>query len=321
MNRLFLTIELMNGEDFKRFFPDYNKERIYQDYSIEYEVSFAHKDIINKEFWTDLRFKNESDKILEIVDIHNMNKSSQKKIYSIVQDIYMDWFPIGSDSRLSGGNHFHITIPREWRDMFTELFSRIWYSSNWSSLTLFNKYIEENLWGLQRWLGLYQKIYNRKFYTRPFPFRNSRFDKIEVTMCRDDQASYKWWFVMMKSSYWSSSEWCTWYSSLEFRWNNVIDTRLYGFYLWCLKAAIFWDFGTDIIKENLKDIYTDDSYYTWNEISLYSLQLLWRYSNIDNKNIENIKAFLIYLYKDYPKAAIALREYLSEHWIQFRAIW
>jgi len=291
----------MNGLDpkeFKELFPDYDPNGNYRDYSIELEYGCDFHNTLQAICPFD--HKRESTKIFEPRDIHKKNYILRHKLFTACKERYQDSFPIWANDQLSGWNHFHITIPKEIREDIFKAFK-------------FN-YVGSTLWNLMQNIPLYAKIYRDKYFSRPFFTSNSECNRALIWN------DWKGYFVVVKQSYLTSGTWS--YRSIEFRWNNVIDTRLYWYYLGCLRAAVFQDFELSSNKSNVNMLWSHNASLVTrnnpnpiNETSLSYLYLKWEWKMIRNYHLQNIKAFVFYVNQYYPNAAKNLYEYIQERWI------
>ena len=289
----------------KNCFEDYKVKNIGKTACIELEVAAKHKenktDPFNKEFPTATTgCKYESNKIIELRGIHLLEDKKRIAIYRYFQQYYKDKFPVWADTHLSWWVHFHAFFRKGIEHGFNTVKFKI-NSSNYVSNFLS--------------LPLYAKIRNKQFFVRPN-------GKIDLPTSQDNYKQHTTYndlyLTRLKTSFrtnWvSASPWTNnnWHLSLEFRMNNVLDTRLYWYYIWQLLLAEKWI----ILKRVLKPI-EDNRTINFSDSTTQSLSnLTWTsYTDEEFNTIkENFKVLLKVLrFEWFKNTAKHLHDYWKEN--------
>lgn len=281
-------------------FRDYNPDGLWNwDYAIEAEVS---SDFTEK---YDYEYDEESSNIHELYWLHDYSSPRRKQVYNHLIDVYADRFPVWENDCISWWIHFHV---------FNWNFEWI----NWQEL----KYKMLNL-------PLHCKIFEWKLYSRDITYR-ARFQK-------PDETNDKYAFATYKSSF---SQWALdsrpddhqFYTgdeddyeespirSIEFRANNVMDKRIYWYYVWMLIATKEWvklKKTSSSLRDYVSTWDTSDHYNWWDDLHCNSIY--WHFMSAEDLKVVRCNTYIIlqllrkhWLYK----AAKALKEYLLSRWIE-----
>lgn len=263
-------------------FLDYSREWLFKDmYAIELEVSTNY---INENFrwWT---IHSESTHIKEFIQLHDRSVDDIKKVIDHTTDFYKERFPVGSSWQLSWGVHFHL---------FNWDFK--WMDRGMLSLKLLNCPL---FWKIKR-----QKIYIRYMWS----WSIFRTDWVIATDSKSDAVTYK---RNSHSDHWKRFS----KPSIEFRCNNVIDTRMYWYYVWivlAVKGDVKFKKTSDRLREYCKKWnpldYRGDHEMELKDIVWHRIdEEDWIVMNFNIMKILNLleKHWLI-------EAGLALQEYLNE---------
>ena len=279
---------------------DYRKEDfcntgVEEPFAIELEVGINFK----REYLSDYKVYSESENIDEFYRVHDLPEIDRMKVLDTCVDFYKDKFPVGRDTRISGGVHFHL---------FWE------YGDVINDYQQFKEAILNCPLHLKIWKGV---LYGRMMYNR------ARFGD-SIRMCFDDKED----FISLKNEFWTSNTELNSYNttdSIEFRCNNVIDSRILGFY-----QGVVLVVRKGIKLKKVSDTLTgyariwDDNYYTkescnWGS-DLEMQYIKWIKLEDEDKKIvrANIKIIFDLLKEEgLTKSAEALREYLIENGIRY----
>ncbi len=279
-------------------YADYSKEDIWTKISIELEVAKKDAQEINKQFPT-LKIKMESSEIGEILNIHKLGTKDRQKIYRDIKKIYKDKFPVWQDECLSWGVHFHAffkeTISRNTIDSLDFKINFAEYNSNFQALPL------------------YCKANGHTFFTRPNGqgFSNSASELTCAMMWRNSVGGFRNNFRSHQIGYGyndnnrSEDE----YKSIEFRCNNITDTRIYGYYIWQLLLA---EMGIKLntLSKEIDISYQHHSTEYKNIVELEGTKYTWKDSDTIRSNLSIL---LMALRKNwFREAAKQLRAYTKE---------
>lgn len=281
----------------KDIYADYAKENIGTKISIELEVSKEDAEQVKDKFPT-LKIKMESYRIGEILNIHELATEARQKIYKDIKKIYKDKFPVWQDTYLSWGVHFHA--------FFKETINRDTINSLQFKLN-FNDY-NKNFQALP----LYAKAQGHKFCSRPngqdFEWNS---DTLAYNMMwRTSVGGFRNSFRSHQIGYgYNTNEWRDEYKSIEFRCNNITDTRIYGYYIGQLLLAE-QGIKLNILSTTLRSERT--SFNKW--YKAVSELTGTTYSGEDSEKIRsNFAILLVTLRKNgFREAAKQLRAYAKE---------
>lgn len=303
-------------------FKDRSHEEAFTDkaFAFEAECSATDSEVFNGQIGKSI-FCRYNARIWEAEGIHLLSSDHKQKIMKLMKDKYEYEFPIGCDGYTSGWNHFHIFYDVE----------------SFEALRLV-----ENSQLLEQWqvaVPLYAKYHNWKWYHR----HNNRAQSLnEHTLLPVGSKSYS---NCLKTSY-SSTRSDPEVRSIEYRLNNVLDPRLYGYYLAC---TIAWVTGikpdmsnpeytaqTDRVFYGMTEDfgYYDEDDYDEDEYDEYDTSN-WRTSNFDIRdttrshlwevvNQEFVNANMKTLFDildnfGMVKAKKSLQDYLEEYQIPYSA--
>lgn len=189
---------------------DMNPEDIYTDMHFSQELELSTEQYF-EEYLPDEAYTHDcSSNITEIDGLHTVRHSDALAYYEKVKEYYKDKLPLGRDTYLSGGNHFHIFITT--RDQLDSI------SNAW-------EYIAPRMYNLIHGVPLYAKFKKFEdgkmwFFSRRAWWHRQAYEISNNKSCG----------ICAKDEY-SSSDDCDWtVQSLEFRMNWVIDNRIYGLY-------------------------------------------------------------------------------------------
>lgn len=267
-------------------FPDYNLSGFFNGlYAIEPEIS----DNFRKEALLGYSYHSESYKIKELNRLHEESEEGRTKAINLITEFYKDKFPIWGDNRLSWGVHFHIFK---------------WDYRKIKNSGLSYKILNCPLHCKIKW----NKIYNRYLCNRSmFPTTDSFL-----------YSNSKGYAFCYKNRYTSN----TTGTSIEFRCNNVFDSRMYWYYVWliiCVKNNIKFKKTSDQLREYAKNWSRIEYDSDLNDLELYKINW-YRVSEEDMKVIKYnsiliLKALEIHWLFN---AALALKEYLNECWLDIK---
>lgn len=214
----------------KDLFCDYKAENTWKSICIELEVTTKDCNDIVWKYKYPLQWYRETDKIYEILNIHTTPTNIRKKIYNDVKNIYKEKFPVGEDTFLSWWVHFHTFL----KEPITK--TSIREGNNILNFKLpLSSYINNFLN-----LPLFLKVKDFNFFWRPWKIPN-----IEDARPQSITDFLLWW---RNSAGWFRDTFRShrdntnneFIKSIEFRCNNVIDVRLYWYYIWMLILAEQW---------------------------------------------------------------------------------
>jgi len=279
---------------------DYKKENfcnagVEEAYAIELEVWIEFANCVLRDYTSYY----ESDNIKELFQVHRLSEADRLNILELSTREYKDKFPVGEDECISGGCHFH-------------LFGN--YIELKNNKQDFKEVILNCPLHLKIWKG---QLYGRSMEDRAFFWWN---DEIRFNSKCD--------FISLKDEFWTSSQEGSARDeetdSIEFRCNNVIDSRILGFYQGVTLAVQKW------VK--LKEIsYTakmygrnwDDNCYYYessNQEDIFIKGIEWISLSKEDKKVVrvNIKTIFSLLKEEgLEGSAKALREYLRENGIRY----
>ena len=285
---------------------DYSKEEIGNHISIELEVANIDANNIQKQY-PNAYPKSESSKIKEITNIHQLPLLDRQEIYKTIKNIYKDTFPIGWDTMLSGGVHFHAFMNRNMTGpeiaSIPFKLNFIEYAHNFNALPLYCK---------ANWMQFYRRPNcSIESYTESMWYRHYNMQRallwIEPSLASGSRTSVGGWRKSFRT-HWIDYDT---FRSMEFRCNNITDTRIYGYYIGQLllaEAGIKLEKLSKIVKQ------TENPNPSGIHITLSELQWTVYDSPEDQKKIrQNLQLLLVILRKNkFTKAAYNLRMYAKE---------
>lgn len=176
-----------------------------------------------------------SSRIEEIDKLYKASKEQRMTYYAAVKELYKNNFPLGGDSYLSGGNHFHI-------------FFKTGYEIN--ELYGADEDFVKALYTFIKSLPFYAKFKKHEDGTRKFYSRRNWGHSVSSSIMQT-----KSYGISAKLSYASSDSRRSYGSqiaiedtsgvqSVEFRMNSNIDDRIYGLYQAAILYAIDKSLGT-----------------------------------------------------------------------------
>lgn len=194
-------------------FQDYGPEDVWKKWAFALEAEIAVQDAAdwNKMTGTNL-FRKYTSRIWESERAHELEGWEKLRLMDFLRKNYDYHIPFGADSYLSGGNHFHIFFNEETYDFWRN----------------FNKANKFEAWF--KYAPLYAKYHEWVWFNR----RNFRATPIGTIIPNWSKCAS----VTLKNYYTGGCPSGT--RSLEFRLNNVLDARLYGYYLWMMLTVAFW---------------------------------------------------------------------------------
>lgn len=89
---------------------DMNPEDIYTDMHFSQELELSNEQYFEEYLPDEADTHDCSSNIVEIDRLHTVRHSDALAYYEKVKEYYKDKLPLGRDTYLSGGNHFHIFI-------------------------------------------------------------------------------------------------------------------------------------------------------------------------------------------------------------------
>lgn len=274
---------------------DYKRE----DFCNEDEPNaFAIEPEVSAEFYREslgrFDYNSESSHIYELIGVHKMSENDRMDCLDIIEEEYAEKFPIWSDEHLSWGVHF-------------VLFGEYGFLYN-SKRNIKYKMLN---------CPLFNKIRKNEFFSRDISGR----------------ASFSWsgeriryWskgdFVSLKDELLTNNEDVEWVP-IEFRCNNVVDSRILGYYQWIILAVKEWvkfkktsSSLREAVAEGIGGCYGDDiedgnisiDNLSWHSASRedmrairYNIKLIFKL--LEDKGLVNSKD--------------ALREYLKERGVRY----
>lgn len=280
-------------------FLDYSKEEIGKHISIELEVAHADARKIVDKYPQVLRAHGESSKIYEIVNIHKLDIVDRKSIYGSIAKIYKDTFPIGADEYLSGWVHFHAFMKK---NMERDEIEQIEFKLNFEGY-------KDNYHALP----LYAKANNMTFYRRQNGgLDNYSYSAATTIMGTMMSGNYGWRHPVggFRSSFRTTRVEYPEFRSVEFRCNNILDTRIYGYYIGQMLLA---EAGIKLEQLSTKVEATSNPKprgYTINISELQGTTYTW---DDVTKIKRNLKLLLAVLRKNkFTKAAYNLNKYAKD---------
>jgi len=229
-----------------QLFNDMSEEWLFHDYAIELEVSHESakkaKALIPAEAQALLREKSESGRICELSYVHKLDKENIKIIYDSLYETYKDKLPIGNDGYLSWWTHFHTFFNNksDYKKFLQDKFCirsllDYWPISNkWIRTVMdFNHLMTQNFSAVPLFFKYHNDILiwrkNQKSVFKTFKWYKDSSDPKHAY--RQIWWKYNWGIRTFK-------DWLFW--SIEFRLNQPIDIRLYGFYTWIYMLSLLW---------------------------------------------------------------------------------
>lgn len=223
-------------------FKDMSSKWLYHDYAIELEVSHESAEkaisLLDKKNKDKLYMKKESWRICEVSRVHTLPQTKIQKIYNYLKEDYKDKLPIGNDWNISWWVHFHVFLNKDsnYKDFLNE---RYYISSQYNpnrenqkaNSIEFNKTLLKNF----KCLPLNFKYYNDNLIWR-FNIKSNIQKKLNCST--NDSIVWKhlsWWLRN-----WNSPDWTSLIHSIEFRFNQVVDIRLYWYYIWLYLLSLNW---------------------------------------------------------------------------------
>lgn len=256
------------------------------------EFAFAIEPEISRKFFESMMYyedhKNESDTIVELLNVHKRDESWRMEIYDEVHNYYKDKFPLWSDRRISWGVHFILFWDFEYfRDYWRELRHKL------LNCPLFLKIYNWSMYS--RYLGQYAEFAGNYLPTWS-----------------------KWYYACIKDELYSHHE-SVQGRPIEFRCNNVFDDRILWYYQWVLLAIKYWVKFKKLTNEFKKYAMTWDSN-TYNTMDVHCRELLWYTISKEEMKIlrHNIKKILkLLIDNNLTESAKQLKEYCNEYWIKY----
>lgn len=253
-----------------------------------------------------------SSRIIEIDKLYLGSKKARLEYFKAVKEFYKDKFPLGWDSYLSGGNHYHIFFEtrEEVESLADAAPSSIWLTDVYRAI---------------RSVPLYAKFKKFDDGTKKFFSRRCWGHWQWSSIWYGSKQSW----ITAKRTYWSSassnSKWTV--QSLEFRMNWTIDDRLY----WLYQAAMIYAF--DKTKWEIQPISVDSSIYNGITrmfsveemdcreekcITLDKLHEMWLWAALtesDERALANNTDILLNLLEKYwlQNSKLALMSYINEY--------
>lgn len=278
----------------RELFEDYKAVNVGKSICIELEVAETDARDLQLEF-PNTAVHMESSRIYELTKVHLLKGSERKKIYDRMRDTYRNKFPVGRDTYLSWGIHFHAFFKRP--------VSKTVLAKNHLLLSYNN--IVQNYHSCP----LFCKVENFKFIHRPNAFPSKQTYDIPDFSSLGRIFDQRWTIGGVRASFRTHHKSYSEGMSIEFRCNDVMDTRIYWYYIGQMLLA-----EAGITLPTLSVIptrYTLSLDSTYQDLSKCDGH---RYNQEDQTKIKNNLNIILKLlrHNGFPNAAIQLKAYAKD---------
>ena len=273
---------------------DYSEDLIYNSdeknsFAIEPEISSEFYYSVISNFYND--YKEETDYIYELLDVHNCNLITRRRLHDTIRDYYYDKLPVWENDCLSGGVHCVL----------------FW---DYSHLKEKNKEFKYKILNCP----LHLKIYNSSLYSRALDQRCGFWSNNLIEYWS------KWSFLTLKDELYSNGEEVEW-APIEFRCNNVFDERILWYYqgiILAVEQEVKFKKTSDTLRSYAR--YWDTNEYNRNDWDMHLNDCIWHKLTDDDIRIMryNIKIILKLLREKWlVNSADKLKEYCNEYGIKY----
>lgn len=214
---------------------DMTPDEIFADKKFAQELELANVAYFSDSLPSSARTHSCSWRISEIDYLYKATKEKRLAYYELVKEHYKDKLPLGWDSWLSGGNHFHIFFNTK-KEVHTLIVN------GWP--------ITADMYNFIQAIPLFAKFKKFEDGTKKFFSRRCWWHRVnnKISVGKSSGISGKLSYSSSENR-WSyndnaDSESGTTVQSLEFRMNGTIDNRIYGLYQASMLYAVdksFWE--------------------------------------------------------------------------------